>query len=69
MQDLIKLQTGSNVKMPTPSIVGGSCVRVIFKGNIVAISDTRDPNQASLYLYKSEWDDLVTRIKQGEFSC
>lgn len=44
-----------------------NCVEVAFVDGVVAVRDSKNPNQAALVFTSSEWTAFVGGTKDGEF--
>jgi hypothetical protein len=47
---------------------GGSCVQVASSGNVVYVSDSKDPGGSVLSYTKDEWHAFVLQIKGGNLT-
>jgi len=43
------------------------CVEVAFAGDVIAVRDSKAPDQAVLAFTPHEWDVFVRGVKNGEF--
>ena len=46
---------------------GGACVAVAASGQTVLMADTKTPGGPVLSYSPAEWEEFVTRIKNGDF--
>ncbi|GIH74693.1 DUF397 domain-containing protein [Planobispora longispora] len=45
---------------------GGNCVQVAFTGDLIAVRDSKAPDNGTLTYSHSEWATFIWAVKQGE---
>lgn len=46
---------------------GDNCVEVAFKGDVIGVRDSKNPDGAVLAFTKGEWNAFVEGAREGEF--
>lgn len=57
----------NDFQISTMCLRGKNCVQVAHKEGVIAIADSKNPQQKPLHFDKAEWSAFIAGIKNGEF--